>query len=340
MTLFDLIQADGITMKKAAGTHGGEYAGSCPFCGGNDRFRVWPEDRGGRYWCRGCGKSGDAIQYLRDTQGLSYHEACEKLGIKGKKGRRRATRKGKSALPAFSPREAKGPAALWQEKAGEFLEMAKKTIRTDAGKEARDFLNGRGLTDETISGAGIGWNPVDCWYDRNLWGLPDETGSTGKKKRIWAPAGHVIPCFDTGGLLIRLRIRRCDPGNGPRYVVLPGSAMAPMILGGGKQAFIILEAELDGFLVFQEAKDLTGVMALGSVTIRPDRNAHEILSRAETILVSLDSDGPGMKESWRFWRDTYGAKAKRWPVPVGKDPSEAWQEGLNIRAWIEAGLPD
>jgi DNA primase len=41
MNLVDLIGRD-TTLRKVASTHGGEYAGSCPWCGGDDRFRVWP----------------------------------------------------------------------------------------------------------------------------------------------------------------------------------------------------------------------------------------------------------------------------------------------------------
>lgn len=78
MTLLDLLNDDGIDTKKVSTTNGGEYAGPCPACGGTDRFRVWPQN--GRYWCRGCGKSGDAIQYLRDFRSLSYHDACLFLG--------------------------------------------------------------------------------------------------------------------------------------------------------------------------------------------------------------------------------------------------------------------
>jgi len=170
--------------------------------------------------------------------------------------------------------------------------------------------------------------------------FPMNLGQRDNKKRIWIPPGHVIPCFDAGGHLIRLRVRRYDHGDGPPYILVSGSATVPMILNDGKQAFVIVESELDSFLVFQEAKELIGSMALGSVTIRPDQNAYAILSRAETILVSLDSDAAGTKESWHFWHKTFGTKAKRWPVPFGKDPSEAWQKGLNIRAWIEAGLSE
>lgn len=57
---------------------GGEYATSCPYCGGTDRFCVWPEkDRG---WCRQCEKNPDSIQLLRDLDGLTFKEAKEALG--------------------------------------------------------------------------------------------------------------------------------------------------------------------------------------------------------------------------------------------------------------------
>lgn len=55
-----------------------ELAGPCPFCGGEDRFLVF-DDR--RYWCRVCEKRGDAIQLLRDRDGLSFRDACARLGV-------------------------------------------------------------------------------------------------------------------------------------------------------------------------------------------------------------------------------------------------------------------
>ena len=51
---------------------------SIAFSSGEDRFRVWSEE--GRYWCRGCGKAGDSIQYLRACRGPSFVDACAILG--------------------------------------------------------------------------------------------------------------------------------------------------------------------------------------------------------------------------------------------------------------------
>src|SRR5436305_15259018 len=55
MNLLDLVTRD-TRLRRMASTHGGEYAGPCPFCGGRDRFRVWPNMAHPRYWCRVCRK--------------------------------------------------------------------------------------------------------------------------------------------------------------------------------------------------------------------------------------------------------------------------------------------
>ena len=80
MSLLDLIVQDGGTLKRTATTNGPELAGPCLWCGGQDRFRVWPEQDGGRCWCCNCGKHGDTIQYLRDKRGLTFQYACRFIG--------------------------------------------------------------------------------------------------------------------------------------------------------------------------------------------------------------------------------------------------------------------
>ena len=52
-------------LRRVASTNGGEWAGPCPLCGGQDRFRVWPTPREGKpgAWCRQCEISGDALAW-------------------------------------------------------------------------------------------------------------------------------------------------------------------------------------------------------------------------------------------------------------------------------------
>lgn len=338
MNILELITADGFTFKRVAATHCGEYAGPCPFCGGNDRFLIWPEHKGGRYWCRGCEKTGDAIQYTRDTRGLSFAEACQALGI-SKNGYRKKWSRPTPDKPVFRPKKHDHPPELWAQKAETFLKAAQARLWTPDGQAARNILFGKGLTEETIRRAGIGFNPAEVYRDRQDWGLAREVRSDGRPKRLWIPAGLVIPLrYDEG--LARLRVRRSDPGEGPRYVNVVGSSLAPMILEPQRTVFVIVESELDAWLCWQEAGDLIGVMAMGSAGMKPDQNAHALLSGASLILNGLDYDPAGARYAWKFWPETYGKKVIRWPVPVGKDPSDAWQRGLNIRAWIEAGLSE
>ena len=332
MNILDLIQADGGTLKKVAGTHGGEYAGACPFCGGNDRFRVWPEE--GRYWCRGCEKAGDSIQYLIEKRGLSFVEACHYLGHDP--GPRKD---GPRPAPApWAPKEAKAPPELWQGKAGAFLDRAVSCLWSRHGDEMRRWLRDvKGLNNETIKQAMLGYNPADINEPRATWGLEAAFKDDGTEKTLWIPGGLVIANVVSGSVH-RLRIRRDDPGDGKPYIIVSGSSMSPMAWGQDKGAAVIVESELDGLLLSQEAGDLTGVVAMGTATARPDTSTHEIFKDAPIVLVALDTDDAGAKASWAFWPGTYGTKARRWPCVKGKDPAEARLNGLDIRTWIIAGL--
>src|SRR5712692_6483988 len=87
-------------MRRVSSSGGGEYAGPCPFCGGKDRFRCWPAK--GRAWCRQCGWKGDAIQLLRDRDGLSFTEAKRALGLSIEPASRQAIAKQRAKSAALT----------------------------------------------------------------------------------------------------------------------------------------------------------------------------------------------------------------------------------------------
>lgn len=78
----EILTARGFQLKKHARN---ELCGPCPWCGGTDRF-IYKIDQD-RYWCRQCEKNGDAIQLLRDLDGLSFQEAKKALGDNGNSAR-------------------------------------------------------------------------------------------------------------------------------------------------------------------------------------------------------------------------------------------------------------
>ena len=327
MNISTVIESDGIKLTR----YGKTWRGRCPFHNGKTETSLLVDAEAGKFHCFGCDRHGDAIDWLRERRGMTFLEACQYLGHEP--GTR--SNRPRPAPPKWELQEAKKQVDAWQEQAATHLEVFQDALWEDQGKPAREFLFDRGLNEKTIKNAGLGWNVLDRFRERESWGLPSEINDKGKLKKLWIPAGLVIPFIDIGNIT-RLRIRRTE--GEPRYILIPGSDMRPMTWNLERGAAVIVESELDGILLNQEAGDLAGVVAMGTATANPDRITHDALKKTEMILISLDSDEAGARASWKFWPETYGSKVKRWPCIKGKDPSEAMQNGLDLRAWIVTGI--
>jgi hypothetical protein len=344
-----------VNLKKASNTHGGEYWGPCPVCGGKDRFHVWPKQNNGKggYWCRGCGKAGDNIQFLIDFEGMDFKSACAYLNIQMPDHAESLPEK--QEKPAFTPATHQSPAQLWQEKAEKFLTWSQ--LRLGENAEVIKWLSARGISLEAAVEARLGWNPgengKDIFRSRKAWGLPEIKKENGKPRMLWIPIGLVIP-YITNRVVQRLRIRRpnevlekirlehpdSDP---PRYYVIPGSSMSTMVIGPDRRAFVIIESELDA-IACAAPQDLAGAIATGTLEGKPDSAAYAILKEAIQILNALDygDQGGGKKAAERamkWWSENFKDRCDRWPVPKGKDPGEAYAMGIDLEKWIKAGLP-
>ncbi len=336
--ILSLLQQDGFIVKKVTA---GEYSSSCPACGGRDRFRVWPSKN--RYWCRGgeegkgCEKSGDAIQYLRDFRGLHYRDACKVLGITPKEPMKTAK---SPIVQAWAPKPAAMPSEAWQERAKAFQDAAIRCLWSPDGAAMRQWLNTkRGLNDQTIKDAMLGYCPKDIFNPLEAWGFPPDVNEKGNPAAIFIPTGLTIP-FLQCGKMARIKIRR-EPqeSEDDRYRIVRGSSgNAVMVRGQGKNVCVV-ESELDAILLSQEVGDLCSFIALGSAKVKPDAEADHLLQQVETILISLDSDKAGY-DGFSFWPSAYGRKVKRWSVISGKDPTESHLNGVDLREWISAGLPE
>jgi DNA primase len=348
LNIIDLLSRHGIQAKKVSSRKGGEYASACPSCGGVDRFRSWPEQNpskdgrhSGSYWCRRCGRGGDLIQFLRDFDGLTFKEACERLGRRLADPRDLASRYPRSSHPAnWKPHKYANPETRWKEKAQAFVDHCFTSLWED--EEAIIYLSGRGFRAETVEAFSLGWNKVDLYRDRESWGLSVIKNEKGRRRPLWLPAGLVIP-WRINGEVKRIRIRRQDPGAiRLRYYAVPGSTMGTMLITARNHPipgdiFVIVESELDAMLIWQEAGDLVGTVGLGSVSARPDADATKTLCSSPFILVAVDYDAAGLKE-WAWWRDHF-RDAHQHTTPEYKDPGDAAKAGLNLRDWVIAGLP-
>jgi len=336
MNILDLAQKK-VKLRKVSSTNGGEWQGPCPGCGGNDRFHVWPgQNQGeGSYWCRGCGKAGDTIQFLRDFEGMSFQEACDYLNIDVPDQPRQFGPAQRRIEPVeFTPAEHQSPTDLWQTKAEALVVWAQGQLLKNA--EVLSWLAARGIDRAAAERYRLGWNPgekgKDLYRARTAWGLPVITKDNGRPRVLWIPRGLVIPVI-IDGTVHRVRIRR--PEGEPRYYVIPGSSAHIMHLEPQRRAAVIVESELDAVAVVAN-NQIAGAVAVGTSHGKPDAVVYESLKGSLQILNALDFDKAG-SAACRWW-DEHFDQNDRWPVSRGKDPGEAYELGIDLDCWIKAGL--
>lgn len=296
--------------------------------------------------------SGDNIQFLIDFEGMSFKDACAYLNIDRVDYRPESHSPSTIKNPPFQPTEHQSPAELWLEKAEKFITWAQEQLKNN--QQQLDWLASRGINRTAAEAARLGWNPgengKDIFRARKAWGLPELLKENGKPRMLWLPRGLVIPYCPPlaevaqgagGGPVQRLRIRR--PDGDPRYYVVPGSSMSTMVIGADRKAFVIIESELDA-IACAAATELAGAVSLGTLQGKPDAAAYAVLKNAVQILNALDYGDQGggkaaSERAMKWWSDNFNDRCDRWPVPKGKDPGEAFAMGIDLKGWIEAGLP-
>lgn len=176
------------TTLKRVGT---EHHGPCPFCHGDDRFIVIPQEQ--RWFCRQggdhCGRSGDAIDFIKEAEGLDTVKAVEYLS-------NGYLTHGDPVKPIKSSKD-RTPTYVydWTEQKRKLLDshkelLANKLAITDA---VSAYLTGRGITEDTIKAFSIGWE------DKRL---------ADSKQTALAVA---LPWFDQDGNLFAIKFRYLEP---------------------------------------------------------------------------------------------------------------------------------
>lgn len=317
--VLELHQNAGFQTKKQTAN---EYCSPCPGCGGTDRFIIFTDKE--TYWCRQCNKKGDAIQYLIEFRGMSFPDAARVVGknfySEGRKHSKPATTSEKNSLEMAQPEK-------WLSIAGRFIEWANKKLM-DNSCALTCLRQERGITKETAASFQLGWSDHNVYRKKDEWGLE----SNGKK--LFIPSGLVIPWQGK-----RIRVRRDDPGDYPRYHIVSGSNMESMTIGTpNERTAIIVESELDAILLSQEIKREVFIVALGSCAIKPDQALQNDLSSCPVVLVVLDTDEAGAKAS-RWWLENVPSTFRTLtPRQYGKDITEGFLSGLDLNEWLSVSI--
>jgi DNA primase len=226
------------------------------------------------------------------------------------------------------------PGPAWQAQARQFTQACEARLWTPVGTKALRYLRQRGLHDETIRTARIGFHPAERLMTRAVWGLEPDPA-----ERLWLPRWLVFPWW-VGDELWRVVIRRVGDQ-------VPKHKRYVSVSGGGHTLYrvetlqpnapaMIVEGVLDALAITQEAADLVAVVAAGSTTGGRLERWVGRLALASLVLVAFDADQAGARAAV-WWQQALGARARLWR-PYWDDLAAMLQGGADVRTWVREGL--
>ncbi|HEX9902203.1 MAG TPA: DNA primase [Acidobacteriota bacterium] len=175
---------------------GSKYVGLCPFHSERDpSFTVDPDKQ--LYHCFGCGVGGDIFALVMEKESLNFPEAVKYLADR-------------FHIPLPRPGRAEAQAHNLEEKLLKITEEAlaffKRNLHaSEEGKKALDYLQGRGLTEETLQKLKIGYAP-------NSWNaLFSFFQAKDVPADLLLKAGLILPGQKSGGWYDRFRGRVMFP---------------------------------------------------------------------------------------------------------------------------------
>lgn len=183
-SIVELLEREGISVKRS----GKSFVALCPFHGEKTPSFNLSEEQG-LYHCFGCGEKGDVFTFLQKLRGYSFLEAVRYLasraGIKvpeNDPGSREFAQKKKNLKKALL------------ELNGHAQAFFKTEFDRTSAREAREYLQERGVGDELAKTFGVGWSPAESGRLRSF--LTEQLGA------------ETLCGFDVSSLLLTLGLLR------------------------------------------------------------------------------------------------------------------------------------
>jgi DNA primase len=310
---------------------GKQWKGCCPFHGEKSpSFFVWED----HYHCYGCGAHGDAISFVMQSQGLSFMEAIGQLAAE-------------AGLEVPKPTPEAAEAERRRLDVVGVLQAAQvhyqRRLTRPEGRPARDYLLGRGLTEETIARFGLGWTgdrgaltadlatqgiDIQQLADAGLIRRDEETGRAFElfSQRV------MFPIHDRRGSIISFGGRILGPGQ-PKYVNGPETSVFSKrrnlygldlardgVRNGG--TLIVVEGYMD-VIATAQAGFTAAVAPLG--TALTNEQIEELWRVSPCPVLCFDGDTAGIRAAARVMELalpllTPERSLKFATLPTGEDP--------------------
>ena len=309
------------------------FTGRCPFH--EERtpsFSVDPVEK--LYYCFGCGKGGDVVRFVQETENLDFAGAIEWLADRFRVP---------LEYDESSPRQ--DAARRRRERLTSLLEQATAYFErvlwdSEAGAPVREYLTGRGLGEEIAKefrlglsqGAGLAAKARERGF------TPEEIQAAGLSNRRgndYFPFRLMFPLSDARGRVIGFQARRLrddDPLRG-KYVNTPESELF-------KKGHVLYGLHLARPAIAKQDRAIvvegnTDVIALRQAGVEPvvasmgtaltENQVRELGRLTKRLLLCFDADAAGQEATLRGMELAVGQgfDVRVVTLPKGEDPADA-----------------
>jgi DNA primase len=320
------------SLRKGSGTR---YTGRCPFH--DERSPSFSVNADlNVYYCFGCGKGGDVVTFVRETEGLDFVGAIEWLAERF----RIPLEYEESSPQADQSRRQRERLLALLEQATVFFE--RHLWDGPAGAPVREYLSSRGLGEEIAKEFRLGLSPGQglAAKAREKGFTAEELSAAGLTQRRGAdyfPPRLMFPLADARGRVIGFQARKLrddDPLKG-KYVnspeselfkksnVLYGLHLARPAIAKQDRA-VVVEGNTD-VIALRQAGFEPVVAAMG--TALTEQHLRELVRLTKRLYLCFDADTAGEDATLRGMERAYalGFEIRIVLLPQGQDPADAPQ---------------
>ncbi|HET9720284.1 MAG TPA: DNA primase [Solirubrobacteraceae bacterium] len=333
------------------------YFGCCPFH--DERtpsFHVSPDEK--LYHCFGCSESGDPFDFVMHTEGLDFKGALESLADRF--GVTLQTEEEDPAAAAARERRER----LYSLLSRAATYYSRYLWEAREATAAREYLLGRGFTEETLREFRVGYAP-SAW-DRMLLasrraGYSDEDLlAAGLAQRSRSRPGSVydffrskimFPSSDSRGRVRGFGGRTMESGQMPKYINTPDGDLyhkREVLYGidlarsaAAKAGRMILVEGYTDVLALHQASIRNAVGIMGTSLTR--EQVRELARLVGVVELCLDADAAGQEAAMRASRvaGDAGLELRVVPLPPGRDPGDiiAQEGAAGVAKRVKESVP-
>ena len=320
---------------------GAQWSGRCPFH--EEKTPSFSVDPVGKlYHCFGCGKGGDLISFVRETEGLDFVQAIEWLA-----DRYRITLEYEETSPQDEARRQRRERLLaLLEQAAVFYE--RYLWEADAGEPVRAYLAERGLGEEVSREFRLGLSPGGAVLADKARGrgyAQDEllaAGLVNRRGNDYFAGRLIFPLADARGRVLGFGARRLSENDPIRakYVNSPEGELfrkSSIVYGLNRARAAVAKEDravvVEGYtdvLALHQAGLPSVVASMGTALTEPQLK--ELRRLAHHLYLCFDADAAGEAATLRGMELAVraGFDVRVVPLPAGLDPADA-AEGFEER---------